>query len=257
MNSLMQYAGGKGFLLPEIMKLFNKVDARVVVEPFGGSAKFLLNIEQITLGGKRTVVYNDRDGRVANIFRQVKDNPDELADKFKWAINSREWWNDYNKHESSDPIEDAYRTLYVLALGRPERNFDTFGWRLDNPNRIDDIIPRIYQIHKIVRNWIVENGDFKEVMQRYNKLGTFYYLDPPYYSSTERKYYRYNEISYYRLKHMLDEIKGYYVMNIDDTQQARDTFGEPQIAKEYENIQKNWETQRQSRIELFYHNLGA
>lgn len=239
------------------MQLFNRIDPRVVIEPFGGSAKFMLNIQQVTLNGVRTVVYNDRDRRVANMFRQVKENVDELADKFRWAINSRDWWNDFNKHESADPIEDAFRTLYVLALGRAERNFDCYGWHIDNPDRLDGIVSRIYQIHKIVKTWIVECGDFKEIMQRYNFANAFFYLDPPYYSSIERKYYHYNEISFQRLKHMLTELKGHYIMNIDDTPAARAVFGEPQLAKEYRNLaQVRSDTQKQTRIELFYHNLG-
>jgi len=237
------------------MSLYNRISADIVVEPFGGSAKFLLNINNWTLDGVKTVVYNDADKRVANLFRQVKDNPQELAEKFRWVINSRDWFNDFNKHESIDPIEDAFRTLYVLALGQPQRNFNSFGWHVDDPDRLDSVMSRIYQIHKIVRKWIIECADFATIINRYNFPNTFFYLDPPY-TAMKGGMYRINEINYHKLKHLLDGIKGYYVMNINDSRLVRDIFGEPQVVKEFKNM-TNGSPHADVRIELFYHNLPS
>jgi len=254
----MKYPGGKGYLLDDILSLYRKFEAKTVVEPFGGSAKFLLNIQQMTLHGKIKVIYNDVDGRVANVFMQIKDHPVEMANKFEYAIQSREWYNICRDIPSNDKIEDAFRTLYVLLLGRPERSFDVMGWTLDTKNELNGIMDRIKSVHDIVRGWLIENDDFGTVIERYDSPHTFYYLDPPYYG-TDMYRYNFTLSQFWKLHNILERIKGKYVMNVNADPHIKDVFGEPYMAKTYGNVvnsdNRNRGLVRTDRIEWFYSNL--
>lgn len=233
MISLTKYPGGKAYLLPDIMQVFNSVDASCVVEPFGGSAKFLLNVPVMSLYGKRKVVYNDYDNRISNMFLVVKDYPEELEAKFEYVIQSREWFNKF-KSPVSDPIEDAFRTLYCLLLGRPERTFDVMGWTRQNRNDIEGVQGRIKDVHNIIKDWVIENRSFQEVIEAWDSTDTFFYLDPPY-LGTNMYNYNFTYTNMIMLKNVLSRVKGKYILNHTAHNSMLGLFGEPQMRKIYNN----------------------
>jgi Site-specific DNA methylase len=80
--SFFPYIGGKGFLVNTIIKLISP--HRIYVEPFGGSAKVLLNKEPSEIE-----VYNDADLRLANLFYVVAFKFDEFEEKVNKLVYSR------------------------------------------------------------------------------------------------------------------------------------------------------------------------
>ena len=79
------YFGGKSRIALEVWKRFG--DVRNYVEPFFGSGAMLLNRPQ-PFGGTETV--NDKDGLVANFWRAVRSNPDEVAHYADWPVNEND-----------------------------------------------------------------------------------------------------------------------------------------------------------------------
>ncbi len=69
---LIKYPGSKQSLLPDINSVFRKARSRILVDVFGGSGLVSLNLEA------DYVIYNDLDGELVNLFRVIKDRPDDL-----------------------------------------------------------------------------------------------------------------------------------------------------------------------------------
>ena len=70
------------------------------------------------------------------------------------------------------------------------------------------------------------------MINRFDKPGTFFYLDPPYYGNEKE----YGEGIFYRedfgkLREMLANIKGKFILSINDHPKTREIFKEFKIAK--------------------------
>lgn len=68
------YFGGKRHIAPLVWELFGDVGA--YVEPFAGSAAVLLGRPKFI--GKRREILNDMDGWITNLWRSIRDRPDEV-----------------------------------------------------------------------------------------------------------------------------------------------------------------------------------
>ena len=65
-----------------------------------------------------------------------------------------------------------------------------------------------------VKDWTIENSDFRELFKRYNKTRVLLYLDPPYLSSGKRYKYRFNLEDLKQLKECIENHSGSYLMNL-------------------------------------------
>ena len=74
MNSIIPWVGGKNYLKKTIANYIPK-DIMTYVEPFGGAGWVLLYKDKWA----ETEVYNDLDERLVNMFRTIKNYPEELA----------------------------------------------------------------------------------------------------------------------------------------------------------------------------------
>ena len=83
-----------------------------------------------------------------------------------------------------------------------------------------------------LNNTIVLNEDYKNVIKKYNKGDTLFYLDPPY--SEQKSSWGYNEgngITPQELLSVLKSIKGYFLMSYDYSPQIKKLFQEDFIVK--------------------------
>ena len=76
--------GGKSLACNAVWSAFG--DCANYVEPFAGSAAMLLCAPD----GKRVETINDFDGMVANFWRAIADNPDEVAHYADWPCNEND-----------------------------------------------------------------------------------------------------------------------------------------------------------------------
>jgi site-specific DNA-adenine methylase len=71
MRSLFPYPGGKFFLMKDIKEIFEKSGKTTAVDVFGGSGKFLLNVNA------KIKVYNDLDSRLVNLYLVLRERHQE------------------------------------------------------------------------------------------------------------------------------------------------------------------------------------
>jgi DNA adenine methylase len=181
--SFFPYLGGKHYLLKTILK--NIPNHRIYVEPFGGSAKVLLNKEPSEIE-----VYNDYDKRIANLFYVVAFKFDEFFEKVNRLLFSREIYNQAVKDFGSSKIDElgnvdlavmTYYKLHGTFSGQlNSKSFRTSFTRSLTKSFFNNL-DTLTLIHDRLKNVVIESLDFKKLIKRYSEMeDVFIYLDPPY-----------------------------------------------------------------------------
>lgn len=183
--------GGKFSHLDWLLPLLP--DCPYYCEPFAGSAAVLLNRAPASVE-----TYNDIDGEVANFFRVLRDNADELVRVIALTPFSREEYFTaiYGGTENISALERA-RRFYVRArqtrtglaqtasLGRWAncKNTSRSGmsgvvsrW-LGGVDALDVIAERLLRVQ-------IENRPAVDVITLYDAAETLFYCDPPYLHET-------------------------------------------------------------------------
>lgn len=174
----LRYHGGKWRLAPWVIKHFPAHD--VYCEPYGGAASVLLRKP-----AAKVEVWNDLNEDVVNLFRVLRERPDELVRAIALTPYARAEW-ERCQEPCDDPVERA-RRLYVLSQqglsGAGTR--ESGGWRWsrnmngglvaawNNIGHLWDIVERLKDI-------MLECRDAVEVIHRYDGPETLFYVDPPY-----------------------------------------------------------------------------
>lgn len=221
MNSFIPWIGGKSRLRKDIIPLI-PADATRYIEVFGGAAWVLFGKEKQP---KQLEVYNDIDGNLVNLYLQIKNNCAELQKEVDW-IQSRELFERYksdiyNSSELSDLKRAAeYWYLIKCSFGANRSSFATANKSLS----VADELPRYKERLKGV---IIENKDFEQIINTYDRKGACFFLDPPYVGT--EKYYKtalntFKMADHNRLKEVLKAIKGRFILTYNDCEYVRDAY---------------------------------
>ena len=180
---IMRYNGGKWRMAKNILKLFPPHE--IYVEPFGGGAGILLQKPKSKID-----VYNDLDGDIVNLFRVVREYPEELARLVEWTPFAREEF-ELSYEMTDDPIERARRTLVrsFMGFGSAAATKGSTGFRgMDGGshsyNRWNKHPKAIIAISERLKSCVIENLPYAKILDRHDSENTLFYLDPPYLMST-------------------------------------------------------------------------
>jgi DNA adenine methylase len=91
-----------------------------------------------------------------------------------------------------------------------------------NPERITEIIERT---HKRLARVQIESLPYEQVLERYDRPTTLFYLDPPYWGP---KLYRFNftDDDFHRMAEHLGQIKGRFILSLNDRPEVREVFAQ-------------------------------
>ena len=83
---------------------------------------------------------------------------------------------------------------------------------------------RFTEISRRLKNVVVENKDFENLIKVYDRPNALFYCDPPYH--TTEKYYdvQFTEDDHLRLKNALNHIKGKFVLSYNDDEFIRELY---------------------------------
>lgn len=218
---ILPWMGGKRRLAKQIIPLFG--DHTTYVEPFcGGAAIFFMKEPS------HVEVINDAHGELINLYRCVKHHPDELVRQFRWSLVSRA---EYMSQREQDPrhltdIQRAARFFYLqkLAFGGRVQG-QTFGTTVTSPPRMNllRLEEDLSQAHLRLSRTVVEHLDWAECIERYDRPGTLFYLDPPYWGTAGYG----NEFGleqYDRMAELAHRIQGQMVISVNDVPEMRRAF---------------------------------
>ncbi len=135
-------------------------------------------------------ILNDIDGELVNFFRVIKRQPEDFIRSFEFELVSREEFERLAAEDTSkmNEIERAHRFFYILMAGwGGELNYPRFQTSVSDGGHGNRLIgalkrlrKRVEPVHKRLSTVILENLDWEECFDRYNRERVVMYIDPPY-----------------------------------------------------------------------------
>lgn len=225
------WLGGKRNLAKRICAILAETPHAAYVEPFIGMGGVFL---------RRAVrppveVINDLNGDIVTLFRVLQRFPEALLREFRWRPAMRSEFDRLKEVRDCDllDIERAAHFLYrqTLAFGGKVAG-QAFGVDTAQPHNFDlrRLEPRLRRLHDRLAGVVIENLDWLNVITRYDRAGTLFYLDPPYWGG-ESDYGGglFARGDFQRMADKLQAIEGRFLLSINDRPEIREMFAWAEI----------------------------
>lgn len=218
---IVPWMGGKRRLAKHILPLLPEHTA--YVEVFAGGAGLLFNKME-----SKVEVLNDINGDLVTLYRVVKHHLEEFIRQFKWALVSRQefLWAQETPPDVLTDIQRAARFFYLqkMAFGaRPTGQ--TFGTAATSPPKLNllRIEEDLSAAHIRLARVYIERLDWIECVKKYNRPGTCFYLDPPYWC-TEGYGVDFGIEQYQRMAELARQVDGSMLISVNDHADMRRVF---------------------------------
>lgn len=172
-------------------------------------------------------VINDVNRDIVGLYRVVQNHLEEFVRQFKWLLTSRttfEWLRD-TKPETLTDIQRAARFYYLQHTcfgGKVEGQ--TFGVTTTSPPvnllRVEEHLSAAYMR---LAGTCIENMDWHDLIDRYDRPHTFFYMDPPYWQ-TEGYGVAFGFEHYERMAARMRTLQGKAMVSINDHPDIRKVF---------------------------------
>jgi DNA adenine methylase len=222
-----RYFGGDYFIKDFLIELLRGSGCKYLVEVFGGSGVVSMYAPRDVF---KLVVYNDIDDALVSFFRVVVERPDDFQRVLALLPYSRglfRYFKDLFSRSSLDPFSKAVLLYYIYMVSMNSLG-NTFGVSFErDPHAVSmkrHVANAIAEVAKRLSDVTIENLDWRDVIDKYDREGAVFYLDPPYVTintGREREtYYRHSfSVSDARmLAARLSRIKGRYLLKIHEDQ---------------------------------------
>lgn len=223
MNSLIKWVGGKRLLRKQILKEFPQ-EMTCYVEVFGGAAWILFAREKHA----EVEVYNDVNHNLVNLFRCVKYHADALHEELQWVLVSKEQFEqakeDVNNPNLTD-IQRAARFFILVKCSFGAKLQDFSGKRVSLSNTVENLA----MFRERLKSTIIEQMDFEKLVALYDRKGTLFYADPPYYKSEGYYAESFPDADHIRLKECLDRVQGKFILTYNDCPFIRELYQDYRI----------------------------
>lgn len=228
-NPALPYLGGKRLLAKRICAEIDKIPHRSYIEPFCGMGGVFFR----RASRPKSEVINDLSRDVPNFFRIARKHPDALISELRFQITCRD---DFERQklmpaEVLTDIERAARFFFLqkCTFGGKVTN-RSFGISRDGqPGRFSSFKAAEYikALHERLERVVIEALPYQDILKRYDHPTALFYLDPPYWGN-EADYGKglFGKEDFKRMATMLGDLKGRFILSINDTPQVRKTFAE-------------------------------
>jgi DNA adenine methylase len=217
----LAYLGGKNRVARKIISLIP--EHICYCEPFCGGAQVFFHKEP-----SKVELLNDLNEDIFNFLRICQQHYEELVRYLRFAIASRRWFDLFEK-TPPEALTDIQRAARFFFLQKNcygglivRRNFavsvqDGSNY---NPERLPELLRKA---HERLLNVQLECLTYQEILRKYDRTYTFFYLDPPYFN---RPYYKFNfeEKDYVQLAEHLKNLKGKFLLSLNDVPEIRRIF---------------------------------
>lgn len=217
---VMGWQGGKRWLVKELVPLIPP--HKMYVELFCGGGALLC-----AKSPSEGEVINDRNSDLVNLFRIVKFHLDPLLKELDWNLNSRAEFNDFKEQRGLTDIQRAARWFLRMKNG--------FGGAAEHFGRArtgggaafsskEGRLALLRAFNRRLDKVVIENLDWKQCVEEYDSKNTVFFCDPPY-TTGEAAYgaWSIDDLARFR-EEGLDQMKGTWILTIDDTPANRLLF---------------------------------
>ena len=218
MNSPISRMGGKSRLRKKIIEIMP--EHICYVELFFGAGWVYFGKEP-----SKVEVINDIDKELINLFRTLKYHAPEVERLLKYEFSGRDIFDEYKNCtvEYLTEIHRAVRFLYMLNNSFASRGKD-YGYSITKkPNQKIFMEEKLEEVRKRLSNTYVENLSFDKIIKKYDREETLFYCDPPYYETAGYDS-KFGEEEHIKLRDMLSNIKGKFILSINDHEKVREWY---------------------------------
>lgn|GEM_PF-2469255 len=179
------YPGGDWPLKDVIIDILVKSGCKTLVEVFGGSGVISMYAPRNVF---KNIVYNDIDKLLVNFFTVLRERPMELVERVMQMPAAREFVEKYidmirsgEIHKIRDPVEKAAIYFYVNRLSfNSELNSFKVLVEGSAAKRLRNQAMLLPEYAKMWSDVTIENKDFRDLIELYDRPYTVFYCDPPF-----------------------------------------------------------------------------
>lgn len=215
------WPGGKRRLAQRILA---KIPKHVCyVEPFAGGLGVLLSKPP-----SPSEIVNDLDGDLVRFYRCVRYHRDELLRELEFVLNSREEFEAAAAQPGLTDIQRAARWFLRISLSWGGKG-GTFGYARtasgaaangSRRSRLSRIISLSERLDKVA----IEHLDWRDVLRRYDSVGTCFYCDPPYTVGLQYASQAWTVEDHVALRDALLGVRGTWVLSYDESPLVRQLY---------------------------------
>jgi len=253
MNSIISWVGGKKALRDLIYQKMPKEFGRYI-EVFGGGGWVLFG----RTPDVAMEVYNDFNSDLANLFRCVRDQPMAFLKELGFLpLNGRDEFFVLRKFLEQEEFTDAFmRQELELAqreltpvqfeeiraillekaqlydIRRAAAFFKVIRYSYGSgctsygcqPFDIRKTFDLIWQGSRRLKDTVIENKDFEELIKQYDRENAFIYCDPPYYLTEGHYAVEFRREDHFRLRDTLKGCQGKFLVSYNDCEFIRELY---------------------------------
>lgn len=217
----LSYIGGKNRIARQIIEIFP--EHRTYVEPFAGGAQVLFH-----KAPSRVEVLNDLNFEIVNFFRVCQQHHGEFLRCLQFILASRAWFKIF-EHQNVETLTDIQRAArffymqkngYAGLVNNPHYAYSVTGPRSFNPANLRELVERA---HARLARVQIECLPYEEILERFDRPTTLFYLDPPYWNRTLYKF-NFTEADFAKFESRLRTLRGKFVLSLDDRPEVRGLF---------------------------------
>lgn len=223
---LAPYIGGKRNLAKRLVTLINRTEHTTYAEAFVGMGGIFLRRDH----RPKAEVINDWSEDVSTFFRVIQHHYVAFLDMLRFQVTSRAG---FEKLAALDPasltdLQRSARFLYLqrLAFGG-KVNGRGFGVDPARPGRFDvtQLGAMIEAVHERLAGVVIERLPWADFIRRYDRPGTLFYLDPPYYGcETDYGQGMFERAEFELMAEVLGGLQGKFILSLNDHPEVRRIF---------------------------------
>ena len=224
-SPLSGWIGGKFQLSKKIVAIIP--EHQCYVEPFAGAAWVYFRKEK-----SQVEVLNDINLEIVTLYRVIQHHLEEFLRYFKWVLVSRDEFERLLKVDASTltDIQRAARFFYLQKSAFAGRiDHPSFGYATTQRPRLNlmRIEEDLSTAHLRLFDVFIENLNYAELIKRYDRPHSFFYIDPPYWGC-EDDYGKniFEQDDFERLSTQLHGIDGKFLLSLNDTPEIREIFSD-------------------------------
>lgn len=210
--------GGKSKLRKTIIEMIP--EHTCYIEPFFGAGWVYFGKDT-----SKIEVINDIDRELINLFRTIKYHAPEIERLLAYEFSGRDIFEEYKNCtlEYMTEIHRSIRFLYLITQSFAGKG-NNYGYgTTTKPGQQIFYKDMLLKLRERLKNTYVENLSFEKIIDKYDREHSFFFCDPPYIETCGYGN-KFGEEEHLLLRNKLKNIKGKFLLTINDHPLARELY---------------------------------